>query len=283
MSIVADVTITRLAEDRFRVVTGAGTVASDLGWLQQSIGANERVELRDASDESCVIGFWGPQARALLQAVTGADVGNDALPFYQARELTIAGARVLAQRLTYVGDLGYELYVMPEDAVQVWDRLLAAGTPLGIAHVGYRAIDSLRIEKGYRYMGADISAGDRPDEAGLAFCVPLERKGAFRGRAAIEHARATVGERRIRTLMVGVDAEYLPLYGGEAVWSGGEVVGRVRSAAYGFTVARNLAYAYLPLQLDTQAQLEIEVFGSRVPALITADVLVDPEHLRVRG
>ena len=281
--IVADVTITRLAEERFRVVTGAGTVASDLGWLRQCLHDGERVALRDASDESCVIGFWGPHARAVLQAVTRDDVGNEALPFYQARELEIAGARVLAQRLTYVGELGYELYVAPEDAVQVWDRLLAAGAAFGIAHVGYRAIDSLRMEKGYRYMGADIGAGDRPDEAGLAFCVPLARKGAFRGRAAVERARASDLTRRIRTLAVGVDAGYLPLYGGEAVWSGGQVIGRVRSAAYGFTVSRNLAYAYLPVELDAQAQLEIEIFGERVSASITDDVLVDPGHLRARG
>ena len=281
--IVADVTITRLAPDRFRVVTGAGTVSSDLGWLRQSLLEGEQVELREASEERCVIGFWGPRSRALLQDVAASAVADDELPFYQARELEIAGARVLAQRLTYVGELGYELYVAPEDAVQVWDRLVAAGAPLGIAHVGYRAIDSLRMEKGYRYMGADISAGDRPDEAGLGFCVPLERKGAFRGRAAIERSRAAGLERRIRTLVVGSGPEHLPLYGGEAVWAGGQVVGRVRSAAYGFTVAQNLAYAYLPLALETNAHVEIEVFGSHLPAVVTADAVYDPEHLRVRG
>ena len=280
--IVADVTVTRLAEQRFRVVTGAGTVASDLGWLQLAARPGEQVELRDASDELAVIGFWGPRARTLLAAVCADDVGDAALPLYQARTVRIGSAAVLAQRLTYVGELGYELYVAPQDAVPVWDALATAGGAHGLAMVGYRAVDSLRIEKGYRYMGTDIGAGDQPDEAGLGFCVALERKGEFTGRAAIERARAVEPTRRLRTLVVG-DAAYLPLYGGEAVWSGGAVVGRVRSAAYGFTVARNLAYAYLPLDFNTKAEVEVELFGARVGAVVGDDVTVDPTNARIRG
>jgi 4-methylaminobutanoate oxidase (formaldehyde-forming) len=238
--IVADVTVTRLAEERFRVVTGAGTVDSDLGWLRLNLREQDgAVELRDVSDELAVIGLWGPRARDVLAAVTADDVGNEALPFRAARTIRIGGADVLAQRITYVGELGFELYVAPDWAVQAWDRLLEAGRPHGIEPGGYRVLDSLRLEKGYRYFGADLTAGDTPYEAGLGFCVALG-KGEFNGRSALVDA----GEpgRRLRTLLVGGEA-YVPVYGGEAVRAGGEVVGRLRSAGYEFTGGRGVGLA----------------------------------------
>ena len=186
----------------------------------------------------------------MLAGVTEDDVGGEALPFRAARTIRIGGAEVLAQRITYVGELGFELYVAPEWAVQVWDRLLESGEAHGIEPGGYRVLDSLRLEKGYRYFGTDLTAGDTPYEAGLGFCVALE-KGEFNGRRALAEA----GERparRLRTLLVGGD-EYVPVYGGEAVRAGGEVVGRLRSAGYGFTVARNIGLAYLPAEVETGA------------------------------
>ena len=223
--IVADVTVTRLAEERFRVVTGAGTVDSDLGWLRLNLREEDgAVELRDVSDELAVIGLWGPRARDVLAAVTEDDVGREALPFRAARTIRIGGAEVLAQRITYVGELGFELYVAPDWAVQVWDRLLASGEPHGIEPGGYRVLESLRLEKGYRYFGTDLTAGDTPYEAGLGFCVALE-KGEFNGRDALAEAGAPA--RRLRTLLVG-GAEYVPVYGGEAVRAGGEVAGRLQ-------------------------------------------------------
>jgi glycine cleavage system aminomethyltransferase T/glycine/D-amino acid oxidase-like deaminating enzyme len=280
--IVADVTVTRLGEDRFRVVTGAGVVDSDLGWLRANIEPDDGpVALRDASTELAVIGMWGPAARDVLEATTDDDVSAEGFPFRTARGLRVAGAEVTAQRITYVGELGFELYVAPESAIQVWDALARAGAGHGIAPAGYRALDSLRIEKGYRYMGTDLTAGDTPYEAGLGFCVAPE-KGPFNGREALADA-GPVPARRIRTLLVG-GRRYLNIYGGEAVHVGGSVVGRVRSAAYGHTVGRNVAYCYLPAEIGPGAPgVEVEVLGQLVRAEVAEDVLYDPDHLRVRS
>jgi glycine cleavage system aminomethyltransferase T/glycine/D-amino acid oxidase-like deaminating enzyme len=280
--IVADVTVTRLGDDRFRVVTGAGVVDSDLGWLRANIEPDDGpVALRDASTELAVIGMWGPAARDVLEATTDDDVSAEGFPFRTARGLRVAGADVTAQRITYVGELGFELYLAPESTVQVWDALARAGAGHGIAPAGYRALDSLRIEKGYRYMGTDMTAGDTPYEAGLGFCVALD-KGPFNGRDALA-AAGPVPERRIRTLLVG-GRRYLNVFGGEAVHAGGSVVGRVRSAAYGHTVGRNVAYCYLPAEIGPGATgVEVEVLGQLVRAEVVDDVLYDPDHLRVRG
>jgi 4-methylaminobutanoate oxidase (formaldehyde-forming) len=279
--IVADVTVTRLADERFRVVTGAGVVESDLGWLRLHLRDGDRVALREASAELVVIGMWGPRARDVLAGVTGDDVGAAALPFRRAAEIHVGAAPVLAQRITYVGELGYELYVAPEWAVQVWDVLARAGGEHGIEPGGYRVLESLRMEKGYRYMGTDISAGDTPYEAGLGFGVALD-KGDFVGRDALAAAAERGAQRALRTLVVGGEG-YLPLYGGEAVRLNGETAGRVRSCAYGYTVRRNIAYAYLPAGAAEGDPLEVEVLGAPVAATVAADVLYDPSHERVRG
>ena len=172
---------------------------------------------------------------------------------------------MLAQRITYVGELGFELYVERDWAVQVWDRLVAAGGQYGMSPGGYRVLDSLRLEKGYRYFGTDLTAGDNPLEAGLDFCVAWDKD--FTGRAALEGREP---ERRLRTLLVG-DESYETVYGGEAIHADGAVVGRVRSAGYGFTVGRNVALGYVPAGLEEGAELGIEVFGELVPAEVARD------------
>jgi dimethylglycine oxidase len=184
---------------------------------------------------------------------------------------------VLAQRITYVGELGFELYVEWDWAVQAWDRLMAAGAAHGIAPGGYRVLDSLRLEKGYRYFGTDLTAGDNPLEAGLDFCIDWEKD--FTGRAALE---GKTPARRLRTLLVG-NKRYATAYGGEAIHAEGAVVGRVRSAGYGFTVGRNVALGYVPSELEEGTEVGIEVFGEVVPAEIVRDVLYDPQNVRVRG
>jgi glycine cleavage system aminomethyltransferase T/glycine/D-amino acid oxidase-like deaminating enzyme len=273
--IAADVTITRLAEDAFRVVTGAGYVSSDLGWLRLQVrDGDPPVSLRESTEDLSVIGMWGPNARAVLTEVTDDDVSEDGFPFMQARKILIGGARTLAQRVTYVGELGWELYLEPGWAGQVWDRLMRAGRALGIRPGGYRVLDSLRMEKGYRYYGTDLTLLDSPLEAGLGFCVRFD-KPSFNGRDALIAARDSGINRRLRTLLVGGE-EYVPIYGGEAVYRNGDVIGRLRSCAYGFTVRRNLAYSYLPVELGPGAAVEVEVFGGRVPTIVT-------EHAVVRG
>ena len=274
--IAADVTVTRLAEEHFRVVTGAGYVNTDLGWLRMQLRAEDsQVELRETTDELSVIGMWGPNARDVLEQVVDDDVSETAFPFMQARHLRVGGASVLAQRVTYVGELGWELYVQPGWAVQVWDRLMSAGKQFGIRAGGYRVLDSLRMEKGYRYYGTDLTLLDNPFEAGLGFCVQMDKE-EFNGREALLAVRESGIKRRLRTMAVGTD-EYLPIYGGEAVHAGAKVVGRVRSCAYGFTAKQNLAYSYLPVEIARGAQVEVEIFGSLVPATVTSDAVISRE------
>ena len=258
--IVGDVTVTRLGEERFRLITGAGAVDSDHGWLDANAGGE--VAIRDVTDELAVIGLWGPDARDALAAVTGDDVSDEAFPFRTAKTISIGGAEVLAQRISYVGELGFELYLDRRSAVQAWDALMDAASP---TPAGYHALDSLRIEKGYRYFGADLTAADTPFEGGVGFCVAEGKH--------IELDR--MPPRRLRTLLVG-EEEYLTIYGGEAVHRGDAVVGRVRSAAYGFTVRRNVALAMLPAELEEGAEVEVDVLGELVPAVVAPDCVYRP-------
>jgi 4-methylaminobutanoate oxidase (formaldehyde-forming) len=278
--IVADLTVTRLAGDAFRIVTGAGAVDSDLGWLRSNLDpADGAVVLRDVSDELAVIGIWGPRARDVLEEVTRDDVSDDALKFSWAKTIAIGGASVLAQRITFVGELGFELYVEPEWAVQVWDRLAEAGRDHEMRAGGYRVLEGLRIEKGYRYFGSDLTSSDTPYEGGVGFCVS-EQKEDFIGADALLAARSRGPRRRLRTVVAG-SGEPLRLYGGEAVRAGGEIVGRVRSCAYGYTVGRTVALAALPPEFEEGDGLEVEALGEPVEARVGPDTLYDPDNRRL--
>ena len=270
--IAADVTITRLALDHFRLVTGAGYVNSDLGWLRlQMRGDDREVQLRESSDDLSVIGMWGPHARQVLERVTGDDVSDNGFPFMHARDIDV-GVRVLAQRVTYVGELGWELYVEPAWAGQVWDRLMDAGREFDMTPGGYRVLDSLRMEKGYRYYGTDMGPLDNPFEAGLGFAVDRDKWRSIPREVT----------RRLRTIAVG-DEEYLPIYGGEAVLVNGRVAGGLRSCAYGFTVNKHLAYSYLPVEMNPGAEAEVEVFGRLVPAVVMPDAVLSKLETRQRA
>ena len=237
--IVGDVTVTRLADDRFRVITGAGAVDSDRGFLEMH-GAR----VTDVTDDWALIGLWGPSVRGALED----------FPFRSAKEIDVGGTQVLAQRMTYVGEYGYELYVRPDDAGHVWDFLVETLRP---RPVGYQALDSLRIEKGYRYFGSDLTASDTPFDSGVGFAVAKDKW------PALDRDPPTM----LRTVLVGGD-EYRSVYGGEAVHRDGEVVGRVRSAAYGFTVKRNVALAKLPSELGEGSEVEVDVMGELVPTFV---------------
>jgi sarcosine dehydrogenase len=273
--IVGDVTIVRLGEERFRVITGANAIDGDLGWLRH-LGLRYDLldlSLRDASDDLAVIALWGPAAPAILGACTDAELGAEVFPRMSARELRIGPAPVWAQRVSYAGEAGWELFVEPRWAVESWDRLAVAGEEHGVEVCGYRCLDGLRIEKGFRYLGSDLTANDTPLEAGLERFVAFDREG-FVGREALLAQRARGVERRLRTLVIGAGDPYVPIYGGEAVLHGTEVVGRLRSCAYGFTVGRNVGIASLPFELGEGTELEVEVFGETVPARAAPDVLV---------
>jgi len=279
----ADLTITRLAADRFRVVTGSSFIANDLAWLKMHIEPNDQsIEIRDITTDWACLALWGPKARDVLVEVTADDVSNQAIPYLRAVTVSIRGTEVLAQRVSYVGELGWELYVSPERAVQVWDELMAAGQAHGIEVGGYKALDSLRLEKGYRYFTADVTPLENPYEAGLGFCVKLT-KGEFLGRGALIKDKNAGIEKKLCTLILDGDA-YIPIYGGEAVSLENQVVSRVRSGGYGYSLKRNIIFAYLPLELvQIGARFEIEVFDERIGAEVTPTALYDPQSKKLRA
>ena len=286
---VADVTVTRVAGSHFRVVTGAGFLASDLAWLRWHRADDEDVTIRDVSGDLATIGLWGPRARDILGATTPDAVDDAALPPRAARTVRVGpgAAPVLAARISYAGELGWELTVAAERAVEVWDALRAAGEDHGLDTIGYRALDGLRMEKGYRYFGTDMTMLETPDEAGLGAFVRLGT-GPFIGRdalvAARERAAAAGGpDRRLSTILVGDDDAWLAVYGGEAVRADGELIGRVRSAAYGPAVSRTIGYVYRGANLSEGARLTVDVFDDRIPATLAPDVLWDPAGDRMRS
>lgn len=289
---VADVTVTRIAADHLRVVTGAGFLASDLCWLRWNRADDEDVVIRDVSVEHATIGLWGPRARDILAAtvVDGGSVDDAALPLRRAGVVRVGSAAtpVLAARISYAGELGWELTVAAERAVGVWDALRAAGADHGLEPFGYRALDGLRMEKGYRYFGTDMTMLETPDEAGLGRFVRLG-KGGFVGREALAAARERgtgidgAPARRLTTVFIGEDDRWRPVYGGEAVRADGRLIGRLRSVAYGPCVARTIATVYRGPDVVEGATLTVDVFDERVQANAAPDVPWDAAGDRMRG
>jgi 4-methylaminobutanoate oxidase (formaldehyde-forming) len=281
--IESDLTIARLDRDGFRLVTGSNFVASDLGWIRMHLPEDGSVAVEEVTDRWACIGLWGPHARRVLASVSKTDLSGDAFPYMTAREIDIAGVETWAQRVTYVGELGWELYLAPGAAVRAWRALLDAGRPHGLRPAGYKAIDSLRLEKGYRYWSADVTPAENPYEAGLGFCVRLG-KGDFIGRDALVRIKAEGAARKLCTVALNEGGADAVLYGGEPVYSGGASVGRLRSAGWGYTVGRNIGYVYLPLALGAPGTaLEVEALGERFAAEVAADVLYDPAGTRIRA
>src|SRR4051812_1776152 len=280
--IEADFTVTRLEDELFLVVTGTASGAPDLAWLKrQAARRSARVRIADVTGASCCYALWGPRARDVLRDVSPADLGNDAFPFLTAREITVGDVPVRAQRVTFVGELGWELYASSEYGATLWETLWSAGAAYGLIAGGYRAIESLRLEKGYRVWSTDLTAETNPYEAGLGFCVKLDKPGGFLGADALRAARAEGVARRLRAIVL-TDPRRVAL-GAEPVRWAGDIVGRVTSGGYGYTVGASIAYAYLPADAKPGAEVEIDLFGSWVPGVVTKDPLVDPQGERVRA
>lgn len=278
--IESDLTITRLADDHFRAITGSAFIYNDLGWMRIHAPRDKAVEIRDVSEDWACIGLWGPISRQVFQAVTTHNLGNESFPYMSAQLVQVNGFEAYALRVSYTGELGWEIYVDPRHAGELWNTLMKAGQEVGIQPVGYKAVDSLRLEKGYRYWSADITPNENPYEAGLAFCVRLN-KGEFIGRSALVKARESGIQRRLCTLIV--EAEPWALYGGEAVSINGRLVSRIRSAGYGHTVGNLIALTYIPAKLAQEGtKVEIESFGKRISGTVVGDALYDPEGKRLR-
>ena len=278
----SDMTVARLAADRFRILSGAGAGPRDLAWLRRQAQARAfQVSIRDVSSAYGAIGLWGPQARAILSAVTEDDVSNAGFPYYTAREITVGAAPCFALRVSYVGELGWEIYIPTEYAVHVWDTLWEAGRPAGLIAAGSGAMDSLRIEKGYRRLGFDMDGNDNPFEAGMAHVLRW-KKGDFIGRAALLPLKDQPPARRLTCLTLDRPGDVV--LGREPVFADGQVAGFVSSANTGYSISRHVAYAYLPPALAQPGQkLLIEYFGDRLPATVAAEPLFDPPGERLRS
>ena len=278
--IECDFTVTRLSEDRFQIVTGTAFGRHDLGWIGRHLPDDGSVRAEDVTSRLACLGLWGPAAREILQPVTDADLGNEAFPYMRAREIAVGSVPCLALRVTYVGELGWELYCPMEFGLRLWDTLWEAGRDQGLVAGGYKAIDSLRLEKGYRVWGADITPDETPYEAGLDFAVKLD-KGEFIGREALLEANDRPLERRLACLVLQEPRSVA--LGSEPVRVDGDVVGRVTSGGYGYTVERSIAYAYLPAAaVETGRTVEVEIFGEWVAGEVAEEPLWDARGERIR-
>jgi 4-methylaminobutanoate oxidase (formaldehyde-forming) len=273
--IECDFTVTRLAEERFRIVTGTAFGRHDLAWIRQHAPDDGSVTVDDVTSKYACLGLWGPSAREILAPLTTTPLD---FPYMRSCELAVGNIPCLALRVTYVGELGWELYCPSEFGLALWDTIWAAGAEHGLRAGGYRAIDSLRLEKGYRVWGSDITADDSPYEAGLAFAVKLDKE--FLGKEAL--AGAAEPGRRLCCLTLA-DPQSIAL-GSEPVRVGEELVGRVTSGGYGYTVERSIAYAYLPASSSAPGTpVEVEIFGEWVGGEVAAEPLYDPAGARLRS
>jgi 4-methylaminobutanoate oxidase (formaldehyde-forming) len=284
--IECDLTVTRLAGDAYYIVTGTGFATHDFAWIERHLPEDADARLLDVTSAFAVLPIMGPRARDLLERVTSDDVSNAALPFGAWRAIQVAGAPVRALRVTYVGELGYELHLPVEFACAAYDALLDAGKGLGLTHAGYRAIESLRLEKGYRAWGADIGPDHTPLEAGLGFAVKLGSAEPFLGRAALERQRATGLTKRLACFTV--DDPEIVLLGRETIYRDGAPVGWLSSGGWGYTIRKAIGYGYLRDRDPIDAawlragRYELEVATERVAATLHLEAPYDPRAERVR-
>ncbi|MFN8216629.1 MAG: FAD-dependent oxidoreductase [Solirubrobacterales bacterium] len=279
--IECDFTVARLGEERFGIVTGTAFGNHDREWMRRHLPGGGQVRVADVTSQWACFGLWGPLAREILQPLTPQDLGNEAFPYMTLRETTVGYVPVRMLRVTYVGELGWEIYCPTEYGMALWRALWEAGEPHGLLAGGYRAIDSLRLEKGYRVWGADITPDETPEEGGVGFCVKLD-KDAFVGREALLAAERAGPGRRLRCLTLAEPRRVA--LGNEPVRVGGEIAGRVTTGGYGYTVERSIAYAYLPAERsEPGTAVEVEIFGRWVAGEVAAEPLYDPAGERIRG
>ncbi len=285
--IECDLTVARLSAGEFYVVTGTGFATHDFDWIKRSIPAGLDAHLVDVTSAYAVLSLMGPRSRDVLQALTNDDVSNQGFAFGQMHRITVAGAPVMALRVTYVGELGYELHVPVEFAAGVYDALMEAGKSHGIANAGYRAIESLRLEKGYRAWGSEIGPDHSPLVAGLGWAVKLKSGVAFQGRDAL----AAQSQKPLPRLLAGFSADPATvLLGRETIYRDGRRVGWLASGGFGYTLQRAIGYGYVrdpengvTRDFVLSGQYELEVAGERVPASVFLDVPYDPANARIKA
>jgi 4-methylaminobutanoate oxidase (formaldehyde-forming) len=285
--IEADLTVTREAEEVYLIVTSCATQTRDFAWLCRAIPDDARAVAVDVSSAYAVLGLMGPRSRELLATLTDADLSTAAFPYGVSRLIDLGYARVRASRITYVGELGYELYIPTEFAQPVYDIIIGAGAPFALQLAGYHALNSLRMEKAYRHWGHDIGDEDTPLEAGLEFAVAWDKPGGFLGHDALCRQREAGVRRRLVAIALAGTGRLL--YHNEPIWRDGELVGRVTSGMFGHTVGAALGLGYLanrdgPVSADWihAGRYEVEVAAERVPARVSLRPFYDPSGEQVR-
>jgi glycine cleavage system T protein len=281
--IECDFTVTRLEEDRFLIITGTAFGKHDSSWLRVNLPDDGSVTLEDVSSALACIGLWGPSARKILSKVTEGDISNEGFPYMTAKYITIGNIPVLASRVTYVGELGWEIYCPMEYGLNLWDTLWEAGQSEGMVAAGYKAIDTLRLEKGYRYWSGEITPDYTPLEAGLSFAVDFD-KDDFIGKSALLKQKEAGIKQRLCCLsladpqVIALGKEPIRPVGGESI------IGWVASGGYGYSVQMSIVYAYLPIDFTkVGTELEIEFFGERIPAIVERSPLYDPKGEKIKA
>jgi 4-methylaminobutanoate oxidase (formaldehyde-forming) len=277
--IEADVTLMRIADDLYYGVTGSGFGIRDMGWIRKHMPADGSVHLGEVTSAFAVLNVVGPHARDVLQSLTDDDLSNAAFPYLTIREIELGLGTVRAARVGYVGELGWELHIPAEYAAALYDAIWEAGRAHGIADAGYRAIESCRLEKGYLYWSSDITPETNPYEAGLGFCVRLD-KGDFLGRDALVRVKAQGPTRRL--VSFNLDG-FAPFHGGETIFHDGKVVGSVTSAGFGHTLKKTIAFGYVPAALASETAFAISAFGKRYPVIRGPRCLYDPKGERLKA
>jgi glycine cleavage system T protein len=281
--IECDFTVTRLAEDRFLIITGTAFGQHDLSWLRLNMPEDGTVTIDDVSSSFACLGLWGPKARHILKKVTQDDISNDSFPYMTAKKITVGDVPALAMRVTYVGELGWEFYCPTEYGLRLWDTLWEAGQPEGMVAAGYKAIDSLRLEKAYRYWSAEITPDYTPYQAGTGFVVKMD-KGDFLGREALLKQKVEGISKKLCCLTLA-DTRTIAL-GKEPIRTPDldKIVGWVVSGGYGYSVRESIVYAYLPLEFSKPGtELDIEFFGEHVKATVQKMPLWDPQGERIKA
>jgi 4-methylaminobutanoate oxidase (formaldehyde-forming) len=285
--IETDLTVTRLADERYFIVTSAAVATRDVDWIRRHLEPGTRAVLTDVSSSLATLGVMGPRSRDLLARITDADLSNEAFPFGTAQEVYLGYGLARAMRITYVGELGWELYIPTELAATVYDALVEAGGEVGLRHAGYHALDSLRLEKAYRAWGHDLTSEDTPLEAGLGFAVAFDKPGGFIGREALERQRERSLGRRLLVFTLD-DAEPL-LFGDEPIYRDGTLVGRITSGSYGYTIGQAVGLGYVSHAAGVDrafvesCRWDIEVACERFRARASFEAPYDPRSLRVRA
>jgi sarcosine dehydrogenase len=285
----SDLTLARLGRDKFMVITGSAQVTRDADWISRHMPQDAHVTLTDVTGAWTVLSVMGPNSRKLLQVVSKADFSNEAFPFATIREIGVGYATVLASRRTYMGELGWELYVPAEFAVTVFETLHAAGAEFSLRDAGYYAVESLRLEKGYRAWARELTPDDTPWQAGLGWAVKLGKPGGFIGREALVEARAKPLDRRLVSVVLD-DPEPL-LWGGETLLRDGRPIGDLTSAGYGHTIGASVGMGYVK-RGDGQAidaawleagKVEVDLAGTRLSAKLSLKPPYDSSGSRIKG